>query len=67
MPTGKVKFWNPARGFGFIDPDDGSPDLIMHVSAVLSSTELRHDQHVPFEIEMNEKKRKPEAKRVRVL
>jgi len=27
MPTGKVKFWNPARGFGFIDPDDGGNPL----------------------------------------
>jgi CspA family cold shock protein len=53
MPSGTVKWFNPARGFGFIQPDDGSKDVFVHISALEGSDlqELLEGQKVRFDVE----------------
>ena len=52
MATGTVKFFNPTKGFGFIEPEDGSKDAFVHISAVERSglTQLNEGQKVTFEL-----------------
>jgi cold shock protein len=53
MSTGTVKFFNTAKGFGFIHPDDGSKDVFVHISAVEAAglPGLNENQKVSFELE----------------
>ncbi len=53
MPTGTVKWFNPAKGFGFIEPEDGSKDAFVHISAVEAAglSTLNEGQKVSFDIE----------------
>ena len=52
MATGTVKWFDPAKGFGFIQPEDGSKDVFVHVSAVEQSGlgTLNEGQRVNYEI-----------------
>ncbi len=53
MTTGTVKFFNMDRGYGFIEPEDGSKDAFVHISAIeragLSS--LSEGQKVSYEVQ----------------
>lgn len=53
MQTGTVKFYNFTKGFGFIQPDDGSKDVFVHATALerAGMSELREGQKVSFDIE----------------
>ena len=53
MPTGTVKWFNPAKGYGFIAPEDGSKDVYVHMNAVRSAglDTLSEGQRVDFDIE----------------
>ena len=63
MAIGTVKFFNPAKGFGFIAPEDGDKDVFVHVSAVERSglTGLKEGQAVSFDVENDPRKNKPSA------
>lgn len=53
MAVGTVKWFNPQKGFGFIQPDDGSKDVFVHISAIERSDlgNLVEGQKVAFELE----------------
>ena len=57
MTIGTVKWFNAAKGFGFIQPEDGGKDVFVHVSAVERSSLGRLDegQKVSFELERDKK------------
>ncbi|NKB50491.1 MAG: cold-shock protein [Alphaproteobacteria bacterium] len=53
MTTGTVKWFNATKGYGFIEPEDGSKDAFVHISAVERAglTTLNEGQKVSFELQ----------------
>lgn len=49
MKTGKVKFFNDEKGFGFIAREDGNKDVFVHKSGLID--QIREDDQVAFELE----------------
>ena len=69
MPqSGTVKFFNHAKGFGFITPDDGNKDVFVHISAVQASglQGLDDGQKVTFDTEPDRMGKGPKAVNLRV-
>ena len=57
MTKGKVKWFNDAKGYGFIEPQDGSTDVFVHFSAIAMEgfRTLAEGQEVEFEVEPGER------------
>jgi CspA family cold shock protein len=58
MQKGKLKFFDTSRGFGFIEPLDGSEDVFLHANNISGSTmggDLRDGQTIEYETEQTEK------------
>ena len=55
MPTGKIKWFNPTKGYGFIENDAGGKDVFLHISALEEAgiETLQEGEAVSFEIGEN--------------
>ncbi|MBN2675809.1 MAG: cold-shock protein [Alphaproteobacteria bacterium] len=58
MATGKVKWFNGTKGYGFIEPSDGSKDVFVHISAVQNAglSSLKEEQEVEYDVVENKGK-----------
>ncbi|MBD3351106.1 MAG: cold-shock protein [Candidatus Lokiarchaeota archaeon] len=69
MPIGHVKWFDKRKGYGFIEPDDGSGDLFVHYTAIVQTkrefTALYTGDKVKFEVEDGRKG--PQAAHVRII
>ena len=63
MAKGTVKWFNDQKGFGFIQPDDGSKDVFVHISAVERAglRSLKEGQKISYEMETDKKSGKTSA------
>ena len=69
MPVGTVKFFNTTKGFGFIEPEDGSKDAFVHISAVerAGMSTLNEGQKVEFELVTDRKSGKMSADNLKAV
>jgi CspA family cold shock protein len=63
MATGVVKWFNESKGFGFIQADEGGPDVFVHISAVERSGlgSIREGQKLSYELERDQRSGKMSA------
>ncbi len=68
MATGTVKWFNATKGYGFIQPDDGGPDVFLHISAVERAgiRDLRDGQKVAYEVVVDTRRGKSSAENLQL-
>ncbi|MCW6508898.1 cold-shock protein [Lichenifustis flavocetrariae] len=66
--VGTVKWFSAIKGYGFIAPDDGGPDMFVHISAVQRAglEDLREGENVSFEVAVDQRSGKTTADRIEV-
>ncbi|MGW0364451.1 cold-shock protein [Streptomyces sp. NPDC002990] len=67
MATGTVKWFNSEKGFGFIQQDDGGPDVFVHFSAIESSGFKSLEENAKVEYAVTQGAKGPQAERVVTL
>ena len=63
MPVGTVKWFNPTKGYGFIQPESGTKDVFVHITAVERAglKDLTEGQRITFDVEPDKKGKGPKA------
>ena len=69
MNKGTVKWFNNQKGYGFIEPDDGSKDVFVHISALerAGMSSLNEGQKVSFEVVADRRTGKSSAENLRAI
>ncbi|MEX0759530.1 MAG: cold-shock protein [Tistlia sp.] len=69
MPVGTVKWFNATKGYGFIQPDSGGPDVFVHVSAVerAGMGSLNEGQKVSYEVQVDPRRGKSSAENLKAV
>ena len=67
MASGKVKWFNDAKGFGFIEQEGGGPDVFVHYSEIQGSGYKSLDEGQKVEFEIGQGQKGPQAQNVRAI
>ena len=69
MPVGTVKWFNTTKGYGFIQPDSGGPDVFVHISAVerAGMGALNEGQKVSYEVQTDPRRGKSSAENLKAV
>jgi cold shock protein len=67
MAQGSVKWFNGEKGFGFIAPDGGGPDVFVHYSAIDAAGYRSLDENQRVEFDVSQGQKGPQAEHVRLI